>query len=441
MRRWIWIVLILLVVGGVAYVVLQRQGLLTPPTETTTEAAATPDLAPVRTELDIVVDAVVVPVQHATLSMAAGGIVAEVLVKEGDQVAADELIGRLDNAAETLAVAQAEARVASLRARLEELRAGARAEEIAAAQAAVDAAQAGLDKLKEGASAAEIAAAEAAVSAAQAAYDQVREGPDTADRTAAEADIANAEASLKVALSAYDEVKWRPNPATLPQAVELEQAQNAFNTAQARYDDLIAGATASELAAAEAEVERAQAQLEQLKEPPSAADLAAAEAEVRRAQAELDLRQAGTRPEVLAAAEAELQEAELTLEQRKLDLAHTELRAPFAGTIAELTLKVGEQVAAGTPVVQLADLSTWLLETEDLNELNVVGVREAAPVTITVDALPDRTFTGQVQRIKPLGENTQGDITYTAVVSLNEQDAPLRWRMTAAATIAAAEGN
>jgi len=43
---------------------------------------------------------------------------------------------------------------------------------------------------------------------------------------------------------------------------------------------------------------------------------------------------------------------------------------------------------------------------------------------------------GRVSRIRPLGENKQGVITYVATIELDRQDPRLRWNMTASATIA-----
>jgi hypothetical protein len=40
-----------------------------------------------------------------------------------------------------------------------------------------------------------------------------------------------------------------------------------------------------------------------------------------------------------------------------------------------------------------------------------------------------------VVRIKPLGVEKLGDVTYTVVIQPDEQDARLRWKMTAVATI------
>ncbi len=156
---------------------------------------------------------------------------------------------------------------------------------------------------------------------------------------------------------------------------------------------------------------------------------------MRRAQAQLDLLAAGARPAAIAAAEAEVSAARATLEQARIALAETELKAPFAGAVAVLYARIGEQVGPGGPVAQLADLTTLQVETDDLTELNIVRVREGAPASITFDALPDITVTGKVLRVRPLGENKQGDMTYTVVVQPDQLDERLRWNMTASVAI------
>ncbi|HXF61453.1 MAG TPA: HlyD family efflux transporter periplasmic adaptor subunit [Caldilineaceae bacterium] len=435
MRRWLMVLGLILVVAGVGgYLYVQSQGGWQALTGATAQATPTP-LPPIETSPAVIVDAVVVPARFATLSFASSGIVAEVVVEEGERVEAGQLIASLENERQVIAIAQAEARVKSAQARIAELRAGARPEEIQAAQAAVDVARANLENLVDGVRAEDVAAAEAALAAAEAAYQNVLAGADDEQLIAAEAELANAEAALRQAQSAYDQVKWRNDVSALPEAANLEQATNNYEAARARYDLLAAGAEESDIAAARAEVERARAALEQARTPATASQIAAAEAQVRQAEAELALRMAGSRPETILAAEADLVEAQTILMQRQLELADTQLTAPFAGTIASLDLEVGEQVTAGAPVIQLADLSEWRIETDDLTEINVVYVREGDRVEIAIDALPELELTGSVVRIKPLGENKQGDITYTATIIPDTSDERLRWNMTASVTI------
>jgi HlyD family secretion protein len=163
--------------------------------------------------------------------------------------------------------------------------------------------------------------------------------------------------------------------------------------------------------------------------------VAEAQAAVRQAEAQVALLEAGVRPETIAVAEADVAAAEATLAQAQAVLSDTELRAPFAGVVAALNVNLGEQTAAGAPVVSLADLSRWQIETEDLTEFDVVGVRPNDKVMLSFDALPDLRKDGVVARIRPIGQDNRGDIVYTLVIDPAQQDERLLWNMTAVVEI------
>jgi multidrug resistance efflux pump len=385
----------------------------------------------------VVTEGVVMPVRRVTLSMAASGVVAQVLVDEGTVVNAGQVILRLGDAHQQAAVAQSEAALASAQAALAALEAGAKAQEIAAARANVDAAKARLARLAEGARPAEIAAAEAALQAAQATSDRLYEGPDAYARIAAEANLANAEAALRQAQAAYDQVAGRADIGSLPQSLHLQQATNTYEAAQARYDALFAEPEPQVIANARAQVKQAQATLDRLRMGATDSEIGEAQAMVDYAQASLELLTAGPRAEELAAASAAVDQAAASLQQARASLADTELRAPFAGTVAVLYVKEGEQVGGGMPVVELADLTAWQIHTDDLSELDVVKVESGDRVQIAVDAIPDLKLDGTVVRIKARGEEKRGDITYTAIIQLDQPDPRLRWNMTAVVTIPA----
>ena len=383
----------------------------------------------------VTVDARVVPAQSAELSLPLSGIAAEVLVAESETVEAGQVIVRLKATQQAAAVAQAEAQVARAEARLSELQAGAREQEVATAQAALDGAEARLSRVQNGALPEEVTAARAALSEAQAALQKVLEGASDQQTIAAQADLANAEAVRRQAQAAYDRVAGNADIGARPEAVQLEQATNAVNAAQARLADLQRGASAADIAAARARVQRAQAQLDLLA-ATNPADIAEAESAVRQAQAQLDLVEAGVRDETIAVAEADVQAAEAALTQAQAALAETELRAPFAGTVASLNAAVGEQITAGAPVVVLGDLTRWQIETEDLTEFDAVNVKPGDAVTITFDALPGLEKDGVVKLVRPIGENNRGDIVYTLVIEPSEHDVRLLWNMTAVVTLA-----
>jgi HlyD family secretion protein len=112
-------------------------------------------------------------------------------------------------------------------------------------------------------------------------------------------------------------------------------------------------------------------------------------------------------------------------------LANAEVRAPFAGTLTNLDLKVGEFAASGQPVLTIADLTGWVVKTTDLTEIDVVNLKEGQPVDITLDAIPDETLKGNILSISNNYTERQGDIVYKVTVLLTDNNPAMRWGMTA----------
>jgi HlyD family secretion protein len=164
---------------------------------------------------------------------------------------------------------------------------------------------------------------------------------------------------------------------------------------------------------------------------PSAEDIAIAQAEVDRARASLALLSAGARPEDVAVAEAQVVQAEVALSQALSAVEEAGLRAPFAGTIGALLVRAGEMLSPGVPVVVLGDVGEFKIETTDLNEVDLYLVQVGQEVSVTFDALPERTMRGVVTRIAPMANLEQGGTNYTVTIELEEQDPDLRWGMTA----------
>ncbi len=415
-----------LVIGGVVVFAQERAGTQTPTAEVmpTVESPKSEDRA-------VIAKGIVVPAERATLSMAASGIVAEVLVKEGQPVVAGDVILRLRDERQRAALAEADAAVLAAQAQLAIVQAGARSEEIAAAQAGLDVMQARVARLEEGSRDGDVAAARANVQASQAALQRLYQGADENTRTAAAADLANAEAVLRSAQSAYDKIKERSDVAMMPQSLQLEQATNAYKAAQARYAEVVAPPRADQVAQVTAAIKAAQADFGRLVDPVTDADLAEAQAAVRQVAAQLELLQAGARQQEIASAEAAVAQAEAARQQAAAALGDTELAAPFDGLLAVLHVRSGEQVVQGAPVAEIGDVSNWLVETDDLSELDVVRVQPGQEVQLTFDAIAGLELRGTVERIQPKGEKKLGDMTYMAVVRVQEPDTRLLWNMTA----------
>ena len=455
------LVIALLVAGGVfAY----RQFFAPPPAE---EAAPVVEGTPAVRDVDTIAvqtgagsvsaEGQVVPLRNAALAFTTPGVVAEVLAAEGGEVEVGQAILRLDAADQELALKQAEAALAQAEANRGAAQAGLRAAEtgIEAAELGLQAAETDLalataDPRPEEIALQEssVALAEARIGQAAAAQGLVLEGPTASRIRAAEAELRAAEARALAPRLRLEAVRQQSNP----DPEDLARAEQDYNAAlagieaaQVTLTELQDVATAAQrqaagsgVAAASAQRDAAQSELDLLLAGSQAEQIAIAEAGVAQARAALAEAQAAR-----ASAEASIRQAEaqvsgaqaaLTAAQTALD--NRTLTAPFAGTVADIGVTVGEVVSAGVPAAVVADFSGWLVETTDLTELDVVGVAVGYPVEVRPDALPDQLLTGVVTDIATTSQELRGDITYTVTIQLDEApDVPLRWGMTVFATI------
>jgi HlyD family secretion protein len=74
--------------------------------------------------------------------------------------------------------------------------------------------------------------------------------------------------------------------------------------------------------------------------------------------------------------EARLNNAKAQSAAAQSNLENFDLKAPFDGVVTNVNLTVGQLVGPEIQAVQLADFSAWMIETSDLNELEVVKVSE-----------------------------------------------------------------
>jgi RND family efflux transporter MFP subunit len=76
------------------------------------------------------------------------------------------------------------------------------------------------------------------------------------------------------------------------------------------------------------------------------------------------------------------------------------ISAPWSGVIAEVLVTEGDFVAPRTPLLEMYDPSTLVISAS-VPETRATELRRRAPVKISFDAYPRRTFTGFVSRIYP----------------------------------------
>ena len=379
----------------------------------------------------------VIPQREALLSASADGTVANIYVNEGGTVTPGQILMVLDDSTQLAAFAEAQAEYNRAIAQLEKVKAPVQPEEIAAAEAALDSAEASLRRLEEGVFPGRLAIAEASLNAALASKEQVVSGPKPAEIQAARAELDGAELFLKEAQRAYDQVSWRNDVGLLPESENLQRATVQYNAALASYHAYLSGATDAEITEADATVQRYQAELSMLQSSmPSDQD--ALEAEVRFYESKLELLRTEPQKADVDAAQAQIDAAKARCDIAEAELAKTVIRAPFAGTIAMIDLNIGERVRVDQPLIRVADLTSWQIETDDLTELDIANIEMGSVTEIRFDAIPDLTLNGTVKNVRLYGEDQDADTYYKAIIVPEEMDSRLRWNMTTYVTFRSA---
>jgi HlyD family secretion protein len=161
------------------------------------------------------------------------------------------------------------------------------------------------------------------------------------------------------------------------------------------------------------------------------ADLALKQAQYDDAKRAYDRLANGPNKDDLAAAQARVDAAQATL-----DMAH--LTAPFAGTVTEADILPGDQVTAGTTAFRVDDLNNLLVDVE-LSEVDINSVSMEQPVTLTFDAILNKTYHGVVTEVSQAGIVSQGVVNFTVTVRLTDADELVKPGMTAAVNIVVKE--
>lgn len=352
------------------------------PTATATEVPVVPEAG----EGTVVAEAVIEPADWNDVRFGISGVVAEVLVREGDVVQEGTPLARLETADLERAVARAR---------------------IALRQAEI-------------------------------ALERLQEPPEEADVRQAQNAVEQASAALKAAQLNLQAVLNSP---LLNEA--LKDAQRAYDDAKQRYETTLArynrGETDYWFVDHEQKLyEDAELELKRVRQQAAAQETAARNEVARAQQAYQEAQDAlarlleGAKPSEIEAQELAVQAARLALEEAQSNLEKATLKAPFAGTVTAVNVKVGDVVAAGQSAFVLATLDRLQARTTDLTELDVARVAVGQQAKVKVDALPGREFTGKVSAIALQARDYRGDVVYAVTVALDDVgDAPLRWGMTA----------
>ena len=118
-----------------------------------------------------------------------------------------------------------------------------------------------------------------------------------------------------------------------------------------------------------------------------------------------------------------LRSAELSVEDTQKQVDDYTITAPISGTIISKDVKVGDTVGTSASAVEtmcvIYDMS-YLEMTLNVDELEILSIKEGQEATITADAIPDQTFRGVVTSVSKSGTTTGGTTTYPVTIRIDE---------------------
>ncbi len=136
----------------------------------------------------------------------------------------------------------------------------------------------------------------------------------------------------------------------------------------------------------------------------------------------------------LAQAEAQVQIRNAAVESAQIDLSRCTIYSPIDGIVLSRQIDVGKTVAASfnTPVLfTIANDLTKMQIVGAIAEADIGSVNVGQTVNFTVDAFPNRQFTGRVSLIRNSPQTVQNVVTYETIIDVRNEDQKLRPGMTA----------
>ncbi|HVK63002.1 MAG TPA: efflux RND transporter periplasmic adaptor subunit [Polyangium sp.] len=116
----------------------------------------------------------------------------------------------------------------------------------------------------------------------------------------------------------------------------------------------------------------------------------------------------------LATKDISVRQARVAVDMARDRLRYTKIVAPMAGTVIQRGIEPGEVVTPGVQatfngeaLLVVADLSTLVVKIE-VNQIDVAKIQLGQAATLTLDALPGKTYEARVTKIAPASTRPQG---------------------------------
>jgi len=116
-----------------------------------------------------------------------------------------------------------------------------------------------------------------------------------------------------------------------------------------------------------------------------------------------------------------IEASEITVATRRSDLQDLQVKAPVAGQISALAVRVGDRVTINQQLVRVADYGKMQV-TIMVDELDVAKTKVGQEAAITLDALPGRPFAGKVTKVNPEGIFRNDIATFEVTVTVNQPE-------------------
>jgi macrolide-specific efflux system membrane fusion protein len=148
--------------------------------------------------------------------------------------------------------------------------------------------------------------------------------------------------------------------------------------------------------------------------------------------------------EDLQYAAAQVLQTRAALQIAEANLGYANITAPMGGVVASVSTQQGETVTSGSAAAQaptfvtIIDLTRLQVDAY-VDETDIGKVRVGHEATFSVDAFPEKEFSGKVTAIYPKALIQQNVVTYDVVITMDNREGLLRPDMTANTTITVAK--
>lgn len=269
------------------------------------------------------------------------------------------------------------------------------------------------------------------------------------DRQGFEAQVAEAEAAVNIAQAAVEvQEATRRRAAAEIEVVKLEgevyraridQAQAEYALARSNLDRKEGLRRSGTISTVDIESERAAMLSAAARLREAEALMATNEQRVEAVRADLSRAEAE-----LVGARSSVPQRRAALQLARVELERTTIRTPIDGVIINRSIEEGQTVAATLEAPTLFTVARALSQMVvyvSVDETDIGRIRLGQPALFTVDAFPDRQFTGKMSEIRKSAKTIQNIVTYTVVLRTDNHEELLFPGMTALVNITVSQSD